>query len=1041
MFVYKHTIGKTSYRKSGVGLATVLSAAASFAVSEPAVAQADEQEEDSQPLQEVIVTGTHIRRSNFDSPVPITVLDQEMIALRGSTNLADLLNELPALGPGVGPQTLRGPVENAGLNLLNLRRLGTDRTVVLVNGRRHVGGAPGNTAVDISTIPRMMVDRIEVITGGASAVYGADAVSGVVNFVLKDDFQGFDVNAQIGASGRGDAREKIYSFLAGTNFDNDRGNIMFSVEYNDNDGLRATDRFIGEATARFGSNPLDTGPDDGIPNQVAGAPVGFGGINPAGVVDFRADLFVDPNDPDNLIQSTMIPDGLTLEDAPLLPFPMTTITAGRDSPRITFNDDGTARAFDFGERQFLGDLQQGGDFNRPEQFNVLRAPTERILASTVMRYDLLSNFTVFSEAKFANTRGTATAQPTNEFSRGGFATPLRITIDNAFLPANLRTAMEDANVEAFRIERVNKDLGFARSDNERDTFQLNAGFDGVLPNEWTYTGSYQYGRTRITNLIADTFDARAKAAADAVVDPSTGEIICRVVLQERLGQPLLLPDGRPAPNYVEDGDPTTTMCVPRNVFGENAVQTTPEALDYITFTGKQTGILTQEVATAVLSGDLPGMTAGPIDFALGFEWRRESSENEPPEAAQLAITGNSVGGPAIPVSGAYDVTEGFGEILVPLLTGRPFAESLSIEGAVRVSNYSTIGSETTYKVGADWAPTEDVRFRSVQSRAVRAPNVGELFSPQQAGFVFLNDACDITQLNSGPNPTNRQANCAMLVPDGFASRSQDASTRVLQGGNPGLSAETADTITLGVVFTPRWLSGLQLSIDYWDVEISDAISSFSGTQIVSNCVDASTLDNEFCKLITRQVDGNIDAVQLTEINVAEFDVSGIDFSADYTLPMENVFQSIPGLVQFNVIGTRLDTLEFRQTTDDVDKRDGEIGDPEWQWQARASYLNDPLTFSWLFRYIGGAAASQCVGAIPSSELCDITGVDSEIYSDIQARYQFRDNIDVYFGINNVFENDPPFFPGVEDGVGSTDFGGAIYDNIGRYFYLGTTVRL
>ncbi|WP_281320807.1 TonB-dependent receptor [Iodidimonas sp. MBR-22] len=926
---------------------------------------------DQQMIEEVVVTGSRIRRSGTATPIPVTMLDARAIALSGDARLADTLNNLPAIG---ATQTLANSNDNpqeAGTNFLNLRRLGIDRTLVLVNGRRHVGSRPGTTAVDVNTIPTAMVERVEVITGGASAVYGADAVSGVVNLIMRDDFQGLKLDGQVGITDEGDGESYQLSLTAGTNFDDGRGNIYFNTSYDKTRSINALDRGYASQNLRFASNPANGGPNDGVPDQILFENTGFIGTPAGGRV--------------------VAPDTLGLFEA--------------DGGPFTFDQNGNLISQTLGQlpEPFLS---QGGDFVDLSAFDLLQVPIERLIVSTGMHYDLHEKVTLFANAKYAQSESATAGQPT--FTLPTFS-PIFLTADNPFIPQELSTILANNGADGFFVSRTNVDQGQRRSRSDRDTIQLEIGFEGDINPNLDYTVHYQYGRSdNTTEFQNEQILSRFNQQLDAVRDAG-GNIVCR---------------------------DQSNGCVPLNVLGPNAATADALAFSHVDFLTE--GRLTQQVVNATITGDTAGfidLPAGALGFALGTEYRKESAETE---EGFLRNSGDVFpGGPIEDVAGSFDVWEAFGEISVPVLRGVPFAEEVNLEAAVRFADYSTIGSATTWKVGGDWAPISDIRFRAVVSQAVRAPNIGELFAPTRLANVFLEDPCDSSNLQAGA--PSRAANCAALgLPADFISNAGAVTTRVLTGGNENLKEETADTLTFGAVLTPRMIPGFSLTVDYWNIEIDDAVNSFPVQAVANNCVDAESIDNPFCESITRRADGNFESISSQLINVASLEAAGIDIEAKYFMDLGAVTNNaVPGTLDLNLVATYLDKLNFFAQEGQAvpDREAGELGDPEWTVNLRGTYELGDLTFSLFQRFI----SSQRLDLAESPEFRDPNSTGSEWYTDLQVRYRLADLTEVYFGVDNVFDNAPPPLARVPE---TRSFGddAVVFDQIGRFFYAGVTVQ-
>jgi iron complex outermembrane recepter protein len=933
-------------------------------------------DEDESAIERMVVTGSRIERTGTMTPTPVTILDSAELALNGDVRLADTLNELPAIRPTqtTGNVNTSGDAQEAGTNFLNLRGLGIDRTLVLIDGRRHVGSRTGSAAVDINTIPTELVERVEVVTGGASAVYGADAVSGVINIITKDRFEGLSINAQSGIAEAGDGEQYQISVMGGSNLADDSGNVWFNASFDRSRRAEASERGYASRNLRFAPNPSDTGPNDGVPAQVLFDNTGFIGT-PAGgqVVGPNGELFRDLGGP------------------------------------FTFDANGNLVPQDEGTL-VLPFLSQGGDFVDLSQFDLLAVPVERTIIAGGLDYDLTDRISFFAEGKFAQTESRTDGQPTFnlgfDLSASGIPGAF-IEADNPFVPQSLRDVLVADGLEGFFVGRTNVDHGGRKSLSDRDTLQLYVGVEGELTRAMDFSLHYQWGRTdNTTEFINERINSRFLQQIDAVTD-ANGNIVCR--------------------------DPSNG-CVPLNLLGPTAA--TPEAVAFSHVDFVTEGQLTQQVVNGTITGDtgsaleLPG---GSLGYAFGFEYRDEESVTE---EGFLRNTGAIFAtAPVADTEGSFDVWEGFAEATFPLISGAAFAEEINLEAAARFADYSTIGNATTWKVGGDWMPVNDVRFRATISEAVRAPNIGELFASVEQSNLFINDPCDADFVDAGG--ANRADNCAALGlgPD-FQSNSEAFTKAVFSGGNPDLEEETADTFTAGFVLTPRFLQGFSLTVDYWDIEIEDAINSFPAQAVVNGCVDSDSIDNPLCDAVSRGANGNIETVSNQLINIASFEASGIDFEARYRLELGRT--PIPGALDLGLTGTWLDKLDFfaQEGQSQPDEEAGELGDPELQLNMRATWQHEDWTVSVYERFL----SSQDFDLVEPDELRSPNDTGGVWYTDLQARYSFSDRIELYGGINNAFDREPPDLALVPE---TRAFGddAILYDQIGRFFYAGLRIDI
>ena len=933
-------------------------------------------------VEEVVVTGSRISRSSLTTPTPTVILGSAEIEAAGTVNIGDFLREVPAIGPGINAESTAATFSGAGLNLIDLRTLGTERTLLLVNGRRHVGSQPSSTAVDLNGIPAALIERVEIITGGASAVYGADAVSGVVNIILKDDFDGMQFDAQAGVSDRGDADRYQIGLTGGTNFAEDAGNVVFHLSYADEGQIDFDATPGGVSGANYVDNPANTGPNDGIP--------------------------------DFIVMNNLRQIGGQQESAFI-------IDRGNGREAFGFNPDGTLRPFELGPSGLIGNtlLTDGGeaaigfDSECPQAQCQLKVPVERFLLYGAVQYNVTDNVEMFFDGKF--TSNQAESRIGSVFEIPPFTN--QISIDNPFVTDELRDLMTQANVDSIGILRSDMELGPRGTDSDRRLFQMTVGARGDIPrsDNWNYEAYFQYGDSRSTLVrLNDLFQNRFTQALDAVVDPADGEIKCRSVVESTAQDP---------------------GCVPVNLLlGGQAL--TPEILDFVEIpSASETAQLQQLLLSGVVTGDIGDYWgAGPIRVAGGVEWREEQSNFQTTGTQQAGLGFFNSLRPA--VVGEFDVFEVFGEIVVPVLSDRKFTESLTVEGAIRYADYSTSGDATSWKLGAGWSPVEDVRFRVVRARAVRAPNIGELFNPGGQGFITVDDPCDAAFVGGGA--ASRGANCEALgIVQPFASNAQTINIRTQTSGNPDLDVETADTLTVGAVLTPRWIPEFSLTFDYFDIDISDAINVLGTQQVLDNCVDLATIDNVFCRSISRDASGNILLVRNQNVNVSNFTREGMDIEARYQFDFDTA-----GLLNFGVVATRILTSETviapgTITGGAVIDENGEIGRPEWRFRGNAIYDNGPFSANATVTFLSDQVPDN-QPANPEDNRAT-TGTGTFTLVDLSLQYELSEQLRFSLGADNIFDEQPPGLPDTRIGGGGSFAGAEIYPVVGRFFYLGTHV--
>lgn len=941
-----------------VRLAIAIGAVSTVVPATQAFAAEDEVKE----IEKIEVTGSRIKRTDVEATSPITTIGEAAIEITGVNNVAQLLNELPAAGiPGSVDTATNFRTSTTGLNTIDLRNLGEMRTLILVNGRRHVGGSAGSPTVDVSMIPVDMVKRVEVVTGGASAVYGSEAIAGVINFIMKDDFEGLEVNGRMGTSQEGGADESDFSIMAGANFADDKGNAVFYMGYSDRGILKSSDRDLSAHDA----NNSSFGPKGNF----------FGlGANNIGPVTGQDD---DGND----IRSFM----------------------------VTQND-----STGVWDKVMVG-AEDGFDRNA---VRLIRVPTERTQFNANITYNINDDHTFFSETAYNQLTSYSQLEPTivGQFISVGASVPnIQIPVNNPFVPTELRDAVlaADPDAEEFGMRRRFVELGPRSSDLQRKVFRTAIGLEGVIADDYDYQVYYQYGNYGQDQTNGGVFNTLNFYNALRVEDDGNGGLQCSDEFARDLG------------------------CVPINVFGAGSID--GDALDWVKVDSQLTQRMEQEVIGASISGEAFELPAGAVAFAVGYEWRSEESQYI---SDTLAASGLTSGNTIPNTIGKYDVSEYFVEAIVPLLDSVPMAEYLGLELAYRMSDYSTIGSASSYKASLDWKPFDGLMVRGGISTAVRAPNIGELFDPGSETFRSFVDPCALGG-KGGPSATGVeadvyqeqsaavQANCAQIpgtaTLDPFFNNIRSAGG--LSAGNPDLKEETSETTTFGFVFSPEAIEGFSLTVDYFNITIEDAINEFTAQTTVDQCVRQSNFpNNPFCTLIERNpITGLVNRINAQAINVAEFESSGIDFSADYSMDL------FDGRFSANLVGTYAMSNDFVPFTggETVDSL-GEIGVPELKVNANLTYSMDNLTVAWSTRYIDEVYVEN-----DSKEA--FGKVDSYLYHDLQVRYALGDEgqYEVYAGVDNLLDEEPPELgQGIPGDITGTNTAADVYDAIRRYYYAG-----
>lgn len=843
----------------------------------------------------IIVTGSRIERSALDAPNPISIITSDEIERFGFNDATEALRFTPALNQSrsvlsssdvFADNVIAGGLGVAGLDL---RGLGTSRTLVLVDGRRHVAGIAGEATVDVSSIPSALIDRVEVLTGGGSSIYGADAVSGVVNYVLKDDFEGVEYRGSFNISDQGDAESYFGSLTVGGNFAGGRGNAWLNVEASRQTALEDEDRnFFDTAT----DNILltDAGRDFfGLPDEAvfAFAPLRFAFFTPFGRFNLEG--------VNTFASLAQLEAGQTVQNG--IPI------------QQVIDETGTLRPFNLGFPTFAGGFGGVGGDGSENDFSLI-PETNRVVLNGRVDYDISTSATVFIEGKYSLNDTSARTLD----GAPGFV-DLSVALDNAFIPAAVQTQIDNlvdlgVTPQILLSKAFEDEILEPRTQAERQTFRVVSGVTGSISEDFSYEVSVNYGRTSTEILERnEVFLDRFLAATDAVVDPDTGNIVCRSDIDPNAAFPTnaFLPPAIPGFATFAPGD---GQCSPINVFGPNSL--TQENVDFISTNTVQNFTIEQFVINATVTGSSASffeLPAGPIQYAAGFEYRREDSAFVPDNAAVTQTVITALGSSGTEVRGNFDVIEGFGEVKIPLVKNAPFAKELSVDASLRLADYSTAGSTTSFAFGGVWSPAGDLRIRGSFNRAVRAPNISELFTPQVTTFspiAFSQDPCDIDEIASSTSP-NRASNCALFVPDTSSFDPGITPVFITTGGNPGLREETADTFTIGFAYKPSFLDGFSIIADYYSIDIEGAIGGgLDVRDVASLCVDAPSTDNLFCDAVVRDPNtGLVQSIETTLFNLSSLKSEGIDYEINYAFNLDSLFKGSVGDFRASIAGTYL----------------------------------------------------------------------------------------------------------------------------------------
>lgn len=955
-------------------------------ISTPSFAQDAEEAEGDDPI---IVTGSRIARPEQDSVSPVTAIGAEEIDNTGIVRVEDLVNNLPQT---VAAQTAFVSNGASGTATLNLRGLGTLRTLVLMDGRRLPQGDPFATASDINQIPAQLIKRIEVVTGGASTVYGADAVSGVVNFIMDREFEGFKLDAGVNFYQHDNGNDSLRDL-------HDRSNGVTRA------GGSQVEGFTYDINAAFGASF-----DDGRGRVTAYA--GYRQIEAILQSDYDTSAC-------SVNFSATDPSGFTCAGS-------STIPEGRFFQLPNFNSF-TLKDSPSGDT--LRPYNGATDTYNYAPTNYFQRPDKRYTAGFFAEYEISEGLKPYAEFQYMDDRSVAQIA----FSGTFFATLETISCGNPLLSDQFATTFgcadtTDASPETFQTY-IGKRMveGDPRQNDLRHTsYRAVVGVKGNLSDNWSYDVYGLRGNTIYQNTyLNDLSTSRITQALDVVQTPNGPQ--CR--------------------NQANG-------CVPLNVFQLGGVNR--QAFDFITIPGLQNA----DLETFVVSGYVSGLLGNPlgaddIGVVLGAEYRKEQyALRVDQNFSEGTLAGQ--GGPTAPVSGDFAVREIFGEIDIPLISDG-IVDSFSINAGYRLSDYTSSGTSHTYKIGAILAPVAGIKIRGVYNRAVRAPNVVELFSPQSLGLFGGTDPCAVT--NVGDAPTGDRAGClasgvtAAQYDGGLIVSNPAGQYNQLGGGNPNLDVEKSDSWTVGVAVdgTQLGLTGFSAQVDYFNIELSGAIAGVGGQTALDLCIGSADPTGQFCQLINRAPGsgslwlGQAGFITNTQQNLGGLKTSGIDLGLGYdyalndgsiyldyagTYTINNEFATLPpGTAGGGVAATFRDTVGYFGATAGSPQ-------PKYRHRVRAGYRAAggwSVNLGW--RYFGGVE----VDCLSADFTCGSQGDDRDSISafswfDLSASVDVSDNFTFGLGVNNLLDKDPPIIGGAYNPGNGNTYAGQ-YDPVGRQFFL------
>ena len=918
------------------------------------------------------MTGTRLGAANgFNAPTPVSVIGAAQLDARAKGTIAESLFELPALRPttGVGAQQ-RGTV-NAGQALLDLRGLGRARTLVLVNGERVVGTS-GDGSFDTNMIPSLMVQRVDVVTGGASAAYGSDAVAGVVNFVINREMEGVSGRAQYGISKYGDDEQYLVGLAGGSSFASGRGHITIGGEYARNKGA-----------PNLSSRPW---------GRAQNAMVTLGVNRPAGT---PANLITDN------AQSSISPGGLItgcIRGGSAL--------AGSACPLYgtTFNGTGQPGAFQFGSPVGSTTMVGGGNSGHwVDQYIPLGQGYERYALMGTIKYDLTDN--VQAHLDVMGGRFQVASQSVFFTANGN----IRINRDNPFLPTALATQMDAAGVTQLVMSRQNEDLGGIKPTNVSSYVQGRFGLNGTFLHDWKWTADVGYGSSKFTYQADDFLILPNYFAALYAVRDASGNIVCGPLASNPMAANLT------AAQKAVIG----AGCVPFNPFGANRTDQLAGAYNYIYGQSSRSERFKRTSASINVSGSPFSTWAGPVHLAAGYEYRHDDvADTVPASIAALSAAGGFFATNFLPGGGNVTINEGYGEVGIPLLSGKSAPGKLDLNGAVRFTNYSTSGGVTTWKIGAVYEPISAIRFRGTLSHDIRAPNIPELFIPAVEGLSVI------------------------TRPDTLAS----GQVRTQAVSNPNLKPERADTYTFGVVLKPAGaLSGLRVSVDYFNIKIKDVIASLSVLEVVARRF-GPTQDTSLDPFIVYDNSAlGIAKIGSPLLNLNSQKTNGVDFDVQYRLPDFGI-----GLLDLSVNGTythQLETFDRNGASVGGNLAGESRGVPKWRMTFNLAHdlgrFNTILTarYNGPFKYRNDLVDPGDPGYDPAkSNSVNDNHLPASVYFSLTENVRLtshRDGPTAFFIIDNLLDKDPPFGSYLPL---SAIFGYNPFDPLGRSYKVGVRFK-
>jgi len=918
----------------------------------------------------------------------------------------------------------------------------------------------------LDTIPMSALNHVEVLTDGASSVYGSDAIAGVVNFILKRDFSGLQIKGPTGVTKYHDLGNQFFSITAGKNFDDGKGNIAVNFEYSHQGDAYASGRpnlAVNSSFVRVERDPSGQN-SDGIPDSIWVQDRRFPTFNNGG--DFFAAA-----SPFAAFSSRPFTSFLFQPDGSLIPMTGTPVTPNGLGGFSTIYSGGNGSNGREGTQLILSPILNRYSLNLLGHYTITDAFEPFIEAKFTRTDEHGSTSAPFFTGGLAYFGGLVTGSPReifrtdNPFLKPAAANQIRALYGDHYTDLNGNHYLDpyesyytgpdgipDSDQFGFNFSRTVTDFGNRDEAARRDTYRVVLGTRGTFNNDWTYEVSANYGKFNMrTDITGNVNLQRYLLAIDAVRDPTSGNIVCRSQIDPSAAVAYEFPATGFAAFAASQLANDVKQCVPVNLFGEGNVS--QAAKDYILQNVSNSGRASQFDLTAFVSGDSSGflnLPGGPIGFVLGAEYRAEKMSYQQDPLIESGLTFyNSIGTFKAP---ANIVREAFGEIRLPIFKDVPFFQELTATGAARVSSYKLghTGTVWAYNAGLEWSPVRDIRFRGNYARAVRAPNLGELFFPLSQNFATVTDPCSVENLNSGSS--TRAANClAAGVPAGYSFQ-YSSSLQFLSGGNTNLAAEKSDSITLGGVLQPRFLPGFSVSVDYFNIKVKNSINAPSAQQLINACYDLPSITNQFCAAFQRnpgpgngphgEKPGRIleGSLQLTPLNYAALKVRGIDAEIAYR----------KRIGRLGLLDSKLTYTHYFQQDSFLDPTNPAhavqslqtLGSPKNSFLFNGDFKTGPVTFGYKLRYLDHMLTSTYEnffsknGQPPQNpDVNNIEWYHSRWYHNVRVGIDVGHNYNFYLGIDNVTNALPPL------GLTGVGGGSGIYDNRGRFYYAGFSAKI